>query len=915
MTFLWHVFDVLLVKNDIFIIIFDTIYFLKSISLIKCFCRLKNEACNKCFFCVYINPNLEKISRNLLLACPMLKPMRHYNSKSSSPIANYTFTTAEVKIPFLHNYHQELLFVLAPKGQYQPHIDPVENSKALGNNAEVSIKWERKEFGVTKSVSLLIDSSYLVILRAFGKALDTNGNVAENGKFGTIDCVQRYGTQSLLTTRIWRCDNGDTILAEDVCDTVSQCSDDSDEASRLCKGEQTRFLQILTHLIYTILFVGFLAYILKCILSYFSKNDMYPIVDPNQQNVRPKSKKIFIATRTACYNAKSDGNDSKLMMPGDIEELQTIYKDCHEEGPEHGLIVMQTVKDFSLVEENQDPCANFVDNIVAMEDEIHLGSEKESRFQCLYNTLNFDLEVAQYIVNTIERHGFFSGIQQSIVGVFKRILGRSFPETVYTLSITFTLLLALQKIVVSHLDVVLDANIFAALNHTMSYFVGDEEKHVKISKLPLNAISYVYMFSSFASQLGIYLLYLASVRKFFNVGEFWYHKTVVITSAIFPSHFMQLELTRCLLMHTRMTNELRKHITTAMKENADMEIACEKYIQLRQNIKENLDHLLSIRRPVLCLLILKFILENLTQVEITVSFILSEMINEDGNLMYIVSNTLVNLLGVNLSTLCSFMVLIQINTLSTMVLTIKSRHQFLLSHGILGSIMLLVEGGLMVGTKVILITMLFSNSAFVYPILTILEFLVALAYFKMTKIQIKLLESVLPCAISPSLLLLENNDCRRFLSKESFEILSSVSLHFLNLVLSYAPVYAIIQHSGYFDQYKSIHDTRYHAGVVAFYCLVILPYVAMRYLYNNFGTPWRQLNVVSVSKEGQNNVGDVTTEAEKKEKEGTLMPCVSHLDDSGKKNRIDVVTNRSFLDQNIPEVRQKLKDLNKSTDT
>ena len=58
----------------------------------------------------------------------------------------YGFTTKEAVIPGMINFRQELLMILAPKEKYQPHIDPDENSRALGNQKTETINWSQDSY-------------------------------------------------------------------------------------------------------------------------------------------------------------------------------------------------------------------------------------------------------------------------------------------------------------------------------------------------------------------------------------------------------------------------------------------------------------------------------------------------------------------------------------------------------------------------------------------------------------------------------------------------------------------------------------------------------------------------------------------------------------------------------------------------
>ena len=149
---------------------------------------------------------------------------------------NYSFQTHEVQIPFMSNYLQKVLFILAPRDDYKPNIDAVENSKALRDNAKKSVEWNQTDFGGTKSVLLKVDAIYLVILQVYGKL--TQDMIRTKKQYATIDCVQKFGTSYRLSTFTWECDNGERISSGKLCDYMTDCTDGSDESSQLCEADQ-----------------------------------------------------------------------------------------------------------------------------------------------------------------------------------------------------------------------------------------------------------------------------------------------------------------------------------------------------------------------------------------------------------------------------------------------------------------------------------------------------------------------------------------------------------------------------------------------------------------------------------------------------------------------------------------------------
>ena len=110
----------------------------------------------------------------------------------SSVLFNYTLNTHEVEIPYMKNYRQKALFLLAPKSNYEPHMDSRENSNSFKGNEVEEVDWDSKEFNLNKNVSLRMNSSYSVILRIYGR-LTGNDLSTDSAQFATIDCPQMFG--------------------------------------------------------------------------------------------------------------------------------------------------------------------------------------------------------------------------------------------------------------------------------------------------------------------------------------------------------------------------------------------------------------------------------------------------------------------------------------------------------------------------------------------------------------------------------------------------------------------------------------------------------------------------------------------------------------------------------------------------
>ena len=82
----------------------------------------------------------------------MITRSNREKSRANKLMFQYGFTTVEARIPGMQNYRQELLLILAPEDNYQPHVDPNENSKALGNQKTKKVEWLQNQYHQTKFI-------------------------------------------------------------------------------------------------------------------------------------------------------------------------------------------------------------------------------------------------------------------------------------------------------------------------------------------------------------------------------------------------------------------------------------------------------------------------------------------------------------------------------------------------------------------------------------------------------------------------------------------------------------------------------------------------------------------------------------------------------------------------------------------
>ena len=452
----------------------------------------------------------------------------------SKALLTYGTTIPETPIPFMENYYQELMFILAPKSDYKPNMDPVENSNALIGNAKTKIGWEQEEFNLKKLVALRIDSAYLVILRIYGRPKDGDKSSTKQGDYVTIDCVQKR-----LNTQSWRCLNGDMIHVKYVCDNQNHCSDLSDETPSLCTGGDNAFFEGISHFTIAILILGFVSYLCAFVLSSIAgivsdesgaSKDIY---------FSDETKESFKAMREACTTIVSDteqndeGDGGDKMTSENVNGLKSIYRKYHDKGPAHKMVFLETIHDFSMHPLYDKPCSNLVDSIANEEEKIHQNDLKRpnsvlhTRPICLEKLLKLNFEVATYYFNVFERNDFFSRVNRKILRIPKSIFGKRFQDVAFYVSVVTAIGVSVKNIVSQYFDMVFDLKMFTSLQHVAENFIGDKEKLFRISSLPLHEMSYAYLLFGLLSHLGYYIIYTIDFKYIYKMKNSMTQKIVL----------------------------------------------------------------------------------------------------------------------------------------------------------------------------------------------------------------------------------------------------------------------------------------------------------------------------------------------------------------------------------------------------
>ena len=729
----------------------------------------------------------------------------------------------------------------------------------------------------------------------------------ETIKYVTIDCVQRFGTTHVLSTASFHCKNGHRIPARDVCNSQIDCSDSTDEDTSICVGDSTPAMEAFEYLAQVLLIIGFITYFFGLVLSLLSHTKIEKKIIPEKDELVDEIKESFKAVRDGCLNFEINAKNEKVVKEKNMNKLKSLYRKNHDNDPSNNIIFFETVSDFALKECNEEPCASIIDSMVIVEEEIH--GEDQKKPECLEATLKQSHEVAEDVLDTINRRSFFSWVKKCIVSVPKYIIGSSFPVVSCYFLISFAALLSIKTICFSYLDVILDVNVFSSLQHILENFIGDKDKTIYITNLPIDSMSYFYLLSGILSQITYLAIYMYDIRIHFNANNSWIAKALFGLSCFFPVHFIALNLAKHLIIRFQMKNSFRMSLDETMKSDADEESAANKYVEYRKKARKNMENILQSRKTLIKLLTVDFVVETFPQGAMTIVFLVSELESGYGKLLNIVINGLVKRIGGNISILCSMMIILQLNKFTGSCLMIRNRGQYPLGNGILGTLILIASNAVMIGCKLALFATCFSHAQQFYPILLLCEFAIAFGFMKLTKVKISWFQNALPCLVTPAFIIIENDDYRPKMRKKSMKLFSTFCLHILNLTLAYFPLYAVIQFAEFFESFKSAHPEITHAWAAVSYITAIFIYAALFYLYDNYGNPWRHL------KSSQNSHNDRIEEQQNfspqddnVESIPMTAPLKYEIDPRGQ----DPIDPRSFMIKNKKEIDKKNK--NRSND-
>ena len=306
-----------------------------------------------------------------------------------------------------------------------------------------------------------------------------------------------------------------------------------------------------------------------------------------------------------------------------------------------------------------------------------------------------------------------------------------------------------------------------------------------------------------------------------------------------------MEMAKALISYLKTINDFRKGLKESLQEDVNVEIKAEEYLVYRKNKDKYMGRLLLVRFSIIKMLMMEFLLENIPQILVAATFVISELKSGYGKLMTVIANSIMKYLGRDITTLCVLMIFILFNKLTSGLLLLRNRNQFPLGNGIKGTIFEIFLNILMMGSKLALLSTLFSNSLIIYPALVLLELGVAVVYFKCLNIKLDAFQTIVPCLISTSLLTIQNDDFKIRMTRKKMETFSAVVIGCLYLVVIYGPIFLVMEFVECFKEYRSQFSIHIHIATVICYALVTLFYpVLVHWLFETFASPWRFLKAL-----------------------------------------------------------------------
>jgi hypothetical protein len=310
----------------------------------------------------------------------------------------------------------------------------------------------------------------------------------------------------------------------------------------------------------------------------------------------------------------------------------------------------------------------------------------------------------------------------------------------------------------------------------------------------------------------------------------------------------------------------------SFKENQDVRSEnIETFLKLERNLKHNSDYAAELNRIIVGSFIINLLIEGGPQLIVMTSLLVAELSSttEFTTLRVMFENVLQTYLGLPGNASFILMIVLQVFKLDFSLISIFSSQTYGLGIGLAGGVMKLLAVLCLASAKVVLISLQFYQMPYIYGLVTIGEFMVALLYCKLTQTKISIMKDVLPIVATPALHVIANRMVRHTKGKQvrktmGFLLMWDGTLNIVILHLAYLElVYIPLQHISHMEIFlapeKQNVEDEYIIYALIGYVLAIVPFLTLRGAFHLFGRRWRWLESNRKQGEGVEKL-EMTTE-------------------------------------------------------
>ena len=464
--------------------------------------------------------------------------------------------------------------------------------------------------------------------------------------------------------------------------------------------------------------------------------------------------------------------------------------------------------------------------------------------------------LSNVVIEAKERHDIFPTIKRQISRTFS-------PEFIYQLGVSTAIasatLLYIVKTVMPFYDSHIDASFVLAIHHIEKFFITTTSKAKEISFIHLTLTKYYYYLADILSTIAVSYFVNKSSYEFEiypkSLSAFPPSRTNKILSyfpLIFPYHAIALEFIsieyQAIKLQRTITN-LSNEMAKVSPEREDLQ-DWNNFKSLQKKLTENNRNSLSLKRIITFTFLLNLVIEGLPQLLVTSSLLVGEFSNSNGfgQLRHLFQNVLQEYLGLPGDASFIVMLFLQVGKINLGFISVLSLQACGVDIGIIGGVIKFFAVLPLIIGKMVLLTLQFYQTPFIFGIITILEILLGYSFCKLTQREVYFLKDVLPNLASPALNAMgnpvntyfsENNVKKPFQWSLKWDgVQNIVILHIASLLFIYLPVYQIVRLPLFMPprRRESVEGALNFA--IVGYIFALVPFLLLRTIYYRFGRRW-----------------------------------------------------------------------------